>query len=363
MSIPVGRFNLKRPALRIDRLTDARYFSMNRKFSIAFNKELPLGKRVRMEIKQMAGVRFWGGMLVAGMLVVIMMAGCARFDTRDPRPPKLTLPKFSDGGLVNKVALSLFDNRTQLRFEEVEQSFYKPFNQQIKDGCKNLLLFTPYDPNFPEALVDATLVPERGALNNMAIAQNGRSLGLGAVITGRLANISGFEREKGFWLFKENQHYQRIMIQVDMYATETGAKILSEAYSQEIEINDTEFQALANGSVENSPQVMETFQEIAEDIAEDVCDILNDMTWIGFVTRVKNNTVTLSSGSEAGLVPGRRLELYSSDRIFQTPKGTRFFVPGAKTGEIEITAVEAGRARATLLPESKVGPGYTVRTR
>jgi len=316
-----------------------------------------------MQIKQMTIVRYLGGVLVAGLLVLFMSGGCARFDTRDPRPPKLTLPEFSDGGLVNKVALSLFDNRTQLRFEEVEQSFYRPFNQQIKDGCRDLLLFTPYDPNFPEALVDATLVPERGALNNMVIAQTGRSLGLGAVITGRLANISGFEREKGFWLFKENQHYERIMIQVDMYAAETGAKTLSEAYSQEIEISDTEYQALANGSVENSPQVMEAFQEIAEDIAADVCTILNDMPWIGFVTRVEDNIVTLSAGSDAGLVPGRRLELYSSDRMFQTPKGTRFFVPGNKTGEIEITAVATDSARATLLPDSKAGPGYTVRAR
>jgi len=316
-----------------------------------------------MEKIQMAGVRFGAGILMAGMLVVFMVTGCARFDDRNPRPPKLTLPEFSDGGLVNKVALSLFDNRTQLRFEEVEQSFYKPFNQQIKDGCQDLLLFTPYDPNFPEALVDATLVPERGALNNMVIAQTGRLLGLGAVITGRLANISGFEREKGFWLFKESQHYERIMIQVDMYAMETGAKILSEAYSQEVEISDAEYQALAEGSVENSPQAIDAFQEIAEDIAEDVCDILDDMPWIGFVTRVEKNIVTLSSGSDAGLVPGRRLELFSSDRIFQTPKGTRFFVPGTKTGEIEITAVEAGRARATLLPDSKAGPGYTVRIR
>jgi len=314
-----------------------------------------------MQIHQIASLRCWRGVLVAGMLVVFMLAGCARFDTRDPRPPKLTLPEFSDGGLINKVALSLFDNRTQLRFEEVELSFYKPFNQQIKDGCQDLVLFTPYDPNFPEALIDATLVPERGALNNMAIAQSGRSLGMGAVITGRLANISGFEREKGFWLFKENQHYERIMIQVEMYATETGAKILSEAYSREIEISDTEFQALANGSVENSPQVMEAFQDIAEDIADDVCNILNEMPWIGFVTRVEKNIVTLSAGSDAGLVPGRRLELYNSDRIFQTPKGTRFFVPGAKTGEIEITAVEANRARAILLPESNAKPGYTVR--
>lgn len=314
-----------------------------------------------MQLNQMAGLRCWRGVLAAGMLVVFTLAGCARFDTRDPRPPKLTLPEFSNGGLVNKVALSLFDNRTQLRFEEVELSFYKPFNQQIKDGCQDLLLYTPYDPNFPEALIDATLVPERGVLNNMAIAQTGRSLGMGAVITGRLANISGFEREKGFWLFKEKQHYERIMIQVDMYATETGAKILSEAYSQEIEISDTEYQALAKGSVENSPQVMEAFREIAEDIAHDVCDILNDMPWIGFVTRVEKNIVTLSAGSDAGLVPGRRLELYNSDRIFQTPKGTRFFVPGTKTGEIEITAVETSRARATLLPDSNARPGYTVR--
>ncbi len=297
------------------------------------------------------------------LIIIGAAAGCATWDDRDPRPPKLSLPEFSNGGMLKKVALSLFDNRTQLRFEEVEQAFLLPLNNSVKDECSDMALYTPYDPGFPEALIEATLVPERGALDNMTIAQTGRARGLSAVITGRLGNISGFERESGFWLFKSNQHYQRIMIQVDMYAAETGAKLLSEAYSQEIEISDSEFQALANGTVENSPVVMGALQDLAEEIADDICEILNATSWIGFVTRVADSTVTLSSGADVGLTPGTKLELYNSDRIFKNPRGGRFFVPGIKTGEIEITAVNQNSARATLLPDSKAAPGYAVRFR
>ena len=303
--------------------------------------------------------------ILLGFALIIMgaAAGCATWDDRDPRPPKLSLPEFSNGGMLKKVALSLFDNRTQLRFEEVERAFLLPLNNAVKDECSDMVLYTPYDPGFPEALIDATLVSKRGALDNMAIAQTARVLGLSAVVTGRLGNISGFEREKGFWLFKSNQHYQRIMIQIDMYAAETGAKLLSEAYSQEIKISDSEFQALASGTVENSPVVMEVLEELAEEIAEDICEILGDTRWIGFVTRVAGGTVTLSSGADVGLTPGTKLELYNSDRIFKNPRGGRFFVPGIKTGEIEITAVNPNSAQATLLPDSKAGPGYTVRFR
>jgi len=310
----------------------------------------------------MVSNRLSGWLLVACALAGMTAAGCATWDDRDPRPPKLSLPEFSDGGLSKRVALSLFDNRTQLRFEEVEQAFLKPLNDLVKNECRNINLLTPYDPGFPRGLVDATLVRKKGALDNMAIARSGRAQGLNAVLTGRLESISGFEREKGFWLFKSQQHYQRVLIQVNMYASETGAKLLSEAYNREIEINDSEFQALSQGSVENSPVVMDVLEELAENIAEDVCERLDDTAWIGFVARVAGDTVTLSSGADVGLKPGIRLALYNSDRIFKTPGG-RFFVPGTKTGEIEITTVHPHTAEATLLPDSKAGPGYVVRVR
>ena len=131
----------------------------------------------------MAPSRFSTRILLGLALIIIgAAAGCATWDDRDPRPPKLSLPEFSNGGMLKKVALSLFENRTQLRFEEVEQAFFLPLNNHVKDGCSDTVLYTPYDPGFPEALIDATLVPERGALDNMAIAQTGRTLGLLSLI-------------------------------------------------------------------------------------------------------------------------------------------------------------------------------------
>ncbi len=317
-----------------------------------------------MQKMNMAPSKFSVRILLGFVLIIIMAAaGCASWDDRNPRPPKLSLPEFSNGSLLQKAALALFDNRTGLRFEEVEQSFLLPLNNHVKDGCSDMVLYTPFDPGFPEALIGATLAPEKGVLDNMAIARIGRALGLGFIITGRLGDISGFEREKGFWLFKSNRHYARIMGQVDLYAAETGAKILSDAYSREIEISESEFQALANSTLGASPEMMEAFQELAEDIADDICDILNDTYWIGFVTGVSGDTVTLSSGADVGLEPGAKLELYNSDKIFQNSNGGRFFVPGTKTGEIEITTVNPKSARATLLPDSKAGPGYAVRLR
>jgi len=298
------------------------------------------------------------------MLFIIAAAtGCATFDDRDPRPPKLTLPEFSSTGMSKKVALALFDNRTPLRFEEVEQSFFLPLKNQITDDCDNIVLHTPYDSKFSEALLEATLATVKNDVDNMAIARIGRALGLSAVITGRLDNISGFEREKGFWFLKENQHYQRVLIRVAMYDVETGAKFLSENYSEEIEISNTEFAALATGTVANSPLVMKAFRELSENIADDICEILSDTPWIGFVTRVDKHVVTLSSGADVGLVPGKKLELYSSDKILTGPHGNRFYIPGTKSGGIEVVEVNPHSSRARLLPESAAGPGYAVRFR
>ncbi len=297
------------------------------------------------------------------LLIIAATTGCATYDDRDPRPPKLSLPEFSNTGMIKKVALSLFDNRTPLRFEEVEESFLLPLNNQVRDRCSDIVLYTPYDAGFPEALIETTLVTAKGDIDNMTVAKTGRMLGLNAVITGHLGNISGFEREKGIWFFKKNQHYQRVMIYVAMYDIETGAKLLSEAYSKELEISDTEFKALATGTVENSPVVMEAFTELAESIADNVCEILDDTPWVGFVTQVDDRVVTLSSGADTGLQPGRKLELYSSDKTLSIPNGNQFFLPGTKSGEIEITEVYPDSARARLLPGSTASPGYAVRFR
>ena len=301
--------------------------------------------------------------ILLGFALIILMTtiGCATWDDRDPRPPELSLPKFISGSLHKKVALCFFDNQTQLRFDEVEQAFFKPLNDLIKAGGPNLRLYTPYDPNFPPELIQAVLVDETGARDNMAIAQVARQFGFNAVIIGRLDNITGLTKKKGFWLFKKNQHYQKIMTQVDMFAAETGAKLLSEIYAKEIAISNTQFQALARSSVENSSMMIQVLSEVAEDIADDICDRLNDTAWIGFVTRVTDKMVTLSTGKEIGLEPGFKLELYSSNRIFKDANGGHFFVPGIKTGQIQITAVNANSAQATLLPDAKAEAGYAVR--
>ncbi len=301
--------------------------------------------------------------LVSLMTILAATAGCASHDKRDPRPPKLSLPEFESDGMTRKVALGLFDNRTQLRFEEVEQSFYKPLNEQVTKQCSSIKLYTPYAAGFTQALAEATLATGKRGVDNMALAKTGRALGLNAVVTGRIENISGFEREKGFWFLKENQHYQRILLHMDMYDIETGAKYLSEAYSEELEISDAEFNALANGTVANSPIIMEAFEQLAEDIAEDICDLLDDIPWVGFVTGVDNGFVTLSSGADVGLKPGSRLELYNSNTILKSRNGSQFFVPGLKTGEIEITTVSADTARARLQPDATAEPGYAVRFR
>ena len=153
----------------------------------------------------------------------------------------------------------------------------------------------------------------------------------------------------------------QVQVAIAVYDTETGAKILDESFIHEVEVEELDFEESVNNSETNAIIFKEAFEKVASSMSEAVCDAVKSQPWKGFLIAVNDNEIIISSGERVGLKQGDILEVYDISNVFQGAQGQRFFIPGLKTGEAEITAVSADKAEAVVVSGDPIKPGSSVR--
>jgi len=200
-----------------------------------------------------------------------------------------------------------------------------------------------------------------GQLDNLAIAKAGKQIGLNAIVTGRLIDIKATKEESGILWFKGAGNIVQMQIIVEVYDTETAAKLLDEIFFHEIEVNEQEFESKKKKKAEGISGFKDAFMHIAGVAGEKICDTVVRQPWKGYIVSISGNRIIISSGRKSGLISGDILEVYAGEKIINGKDGQRFFVPGLKTGEIKITTVYPDRAEAVSVSASDIKEGYSVR--
>ncbi|MDF1592410.1 MAG: hypothetical protein P1P89_12915 [Desulfobacterales bacterium] len=269
-----------------------------------------------------------------------------------------------DGGgtLKKKVAITVFENRTQIASDEIRESFHRQFTAKLTRACSDTLLVTPEEKTFPDYLKTLPRLPS-GLIDNYALAVTGRKYGFNAIVTGTLLDIKIDEEAYGFWWFKGSRPYIELLVGVEALDTETGAKILDERFVRKIKIRQDEFESLRSTETRTLPLLTKPLQQIADDMGVSICDAVNDQAWKGYIISVLPDKVILSAGKDNGLTPGDILEVYDSGSTISGHAGQLFFRPGLKIGEIRITAVYPNRSEAVVVSGTNITEGCTVKRR
>lgn len=317
---------------------------------------------MKFQIPSAFSARIRPAVLVLFVAVFIpLMAGCSPFSTIKQATRDMIQNRSTPGShLKKKVGIALFENKaiaTDRKFKDIFANF---LIGAISKKRSDILLVKPGDAVYPDYLADPPKQAS-GRIDNFELAQRGRQLGLNAIVTGALVDVSGNLKKKGRLWFKSTYEYVQVQVAVAIYDMETGAKILDEKFNYEVEAGEADFDSPAPKKNIDEQTLNRAYEKIAPDIGAAVCNAVVKQPWKGFLASINDNKITISAGAWVGLKPGDLFEVYDTSNVFQNAQGQRFFMPGLKTGEVQITAVSQDMAEAVIVSGDKLKPSDSVR--
>ena len=136
--------------------------------------------------------------------------------------------RFSDDDLQRMAAVIGFENKSLYRSKNFALLFRKGIPEYLNNECDDVTVANPDDDENLKGFKELPMLPS-GQVDNFALAIIGRGLGLNAVVTGSLDDIGMLDELRGM-VWKDTYHLIQILVSIEVYDTETGAKILDESF-------------------------------------------------------------------------------------------------------------------------------------
>ena len=299
--------------------------------------------------------------IAVSIAVIAFVSGCTLYNGISREAKNITRGfKERDENMTKLIGLAPFKNPTRFSDPNLEINFTETLIEDIESECPGNRILHSGLADFPEFLADLPQ-QDQGEIDKLELAKAGRLYGLNSVLTIVLTGINNFEAEKGFWFFKKTRYFIGVQIKAELYDTETGAKLMDEILSRDVEVDLFDIELLENRERFDIFLLEGAYEYFAKTIAEKVCDASILQPWKGYVVSVVGDKVILSSGEASGLELGQVLEVFDSSKTIEGIEGHRFFMPGPKTGEIKVTAVYDDSSEAVLGIDSRVQKGSLVK--
>jgi hypothetical protein len=297
---------------------------------------------------------------------ILLFTGCSSYSTMKKTTKRMIRDyKAPDGDLKKRVGIAFFENKTTLVGKGLEENVIRDLVETMKASCGDILVLGPDDSDYPDDLV--TLPKQAsGLIDNFNLAKIGRQLGLNAVVSGAITEITNYKETRGILWFKDMHNFVQVQVMTEVYDTQTGAKLLDKSYMRKIEDEDIFYEV---GSYYDSTDrtgkisthiINDALKSIAEDMGEKICEALVLQPWKGYITSTFGEKIVISSGEKVGIAPGDIFDVYNCNGVVRGAEKHRFFIPGLKTGEIKITAVYPDHAEGVLSSGQNIQAGCSV---
>ncbi len=304
----------------------------------------------------------WGGRPVFWLLAALLLicASCSSVSNIGKGIQKKTKKALHNINPLSetvqkKIGIIGFENKTLFTQNKLETTFTRRLGEEIKQNCPTVIVLTPEDKDFPDMLTALPRDPS-GRIDNMALANIGKQLGLNAIVTGSLHDISENAEEKGILWFKDVHNFINTKLIVEVFDSQSAAKLIDNVYVHELEVNELEYDMIRAKKAQGLPELDIALENIAIEVGEEICEEIAKQPWRAYIIAVNAKDATLSSGSQVGLKINERFDIYSAGTILEGAGGQRFHIPGQKCGELKITNVTSKTAQA-LLTKGKMKQG------
>ena len=301
------------------------------------------------------------GWLFMGTILMMMVSACSPGLNRSAGYDQGQLPVSANSGEPFKhIGVAPFGLGTQHTDPYSRELLRLYVLDAIRSECPGILFVQPTEDDYPPALRSLPRL-ESGDLDNLQTAIIGRQLGLTAVMVGTLTSVGTEEKDWGFWMLKQNRHYVRVQVRIEIFDTETATKLVDEAADRQVRIDDVDVEMIEQKDHIDSGFVEEVLEIIAQKIDEDICEAIADQKWKSFVLSTDSDELWIASGIRSGLRRDQVLEVFDSNAIMEGYGGHKYFKPGPKVAEIKLVEVQPQRSKAVILTGGDIPPLSTVR--
>ena len=296
-------------------------------------------------------IRF--GTLLAALVLAVGIAGCGTFKTSyqavaDQSHKALRWYNSAGDDLVKKVGVVWLHNETRYSAADFETILTAQLVEQLRAESGRLIVIGPQDPSAPDILRVLPRTPE-GRVDNFDLALFAQRAGLNAVVIGTLIDVRDRRQEKGLWWFKDVYDAIDITMDVEVYDSQTAAKLLDERFTRQVEADIPLVLPNQPPPTTLPAPVRDEISAMMPNLARRIADAVAVKSWVGYILEVSGQRVVLSAGADSGLKPGDVLDVFDNSRVIQGVDDVHFFVPGLKIGEIEVTAALADRVEARVV--------------
>lgn len=292
----------------------------------------------------------------------LVLTGCASVSNVIEKTRDVDIPLISsESPLKKKVGLITPAPHFGVQNDDTSGVFQQRLAAYLSTKCSDILLISADAPDGPRFLASPPMAPGTTGIDNLKLAEYSRRHGFSACVAVTIEGVSVDAQKSGFVWFKDTREMARIRIHADVYGARTGAKILFEDFVESVELSPGERELLEAGHYGRIAAVGEAVMDMAADAGRKICQALEDEPWKGFIVAVEDGQAVISSGSDVGIKVGDVFAMQGIQGTVEGPDGTRYRIPGNIIGDIEITAVSAGRSKGISVSGKAIEAGNTIR--
>ena len=276
--------------------------------------------------------------------------------------PVARVKEVGTGELKKKVGVLVIENKTPFALPVFDMSFYNNMVEAISKTCKRCVFIKPGDKDYPDFF---TTVPKDSSfgIDSLFLKKISKELGFNDIIFVSVLGVFFEKEDRGMMWFKNVQNVMNIQLLVSVYDTVVGAKIYDVGFENKIDIDETALDLILADKIIDKSILIEPVEKIVAQINKPVGELLNAIPWQGRIISVsEESNIILSSGHDAGLVPGNIFDVFDM-KIIEGFQGQAFYMPGDKTGEIQIKKVYQDSSMAVLVSGTDAKAGSLVRAR
>ncbi len=247
--------------------------------------------------------------------------------------------------MQRNVWVAEFTDKSFLKDRGIASTMQRNLLDELTANCPRIR----FQPDQAENRIDIPRLPS-GELDSYRLALSGRGKGVGAVLIGTITDVRGEEQTLGFWWFEQKVWFVSVHLNIVVFDSETGAKLLDDYFSVENRIEVAQFERLkARDASLEMTEIEDTMKQVAVDAGKVVCDTMKEQPVKIFLSALQGNTMKLTAGGNDGLDQDMELDVYDSSNIMTGKDGQRYAIPGIRTGTVRIVTVTANEATAEII--------------